>query len=46
MGLKKLVQKIAEAVGNGTWLPVRKGLDRKGNVVEGAMAEGDRKSVV
>ena len=40
MGLKKLVQKIAEAVGNGTWLPVRKGLDRKGNVVEGAVAEG------
>lgn len=25
LGLKRLVTKIAEAVGNGTWLPVRKG---------------------
>ena len=35
LGLKRLVTKIAEAVGNGTWLPVKKGLG------EGAVAEGD-----
>ena len=34
LGLKKLVTKIGEAVGNGTWLPVRKGEG------EGAVAEG------
>lgn len=34
LGLKKLVTKIAEAVGNGTWLPVRKGLG-EGSVVMG-----------
>lgn len=34
LGLKRLVTKIAEAVGNGTWLPVKKGNG------EGAVAEG------
>ena len=34
LGLKRLVTKIAEAVGNGTWLPVRKG-DGTGSVAEG-----------
>lgn len=34
LGLRRLVTKIAEAVSNGTWLPVRKG---EGN---GAVAEG------
>lgn len=35
LGLKKLVTKIAEAVGNGTWLPVRKG-EGEGSVVMGS----------
>lgn len=34
LGLKRLVTKIAEAVGNGTWLPVRKG-DGRGSVAIG-----------
>lgn len=34
LGLKRLVTKIAEAVGNGTWLPVRKG-EGGGSVEEG-----------
>ena len=34
LGLKRLVTKIAEAVGNGTWLPVKKG-GGKGAVAEG-----------
>lgn len=34
LGLKRLVTKIAEAVGNGTWLPVRKG-EGEGSVEEG-----------
>lgn len=34
LGLKRLVTKIAEAVGNGTWLPVKKG-DGEGSVVMG-----------
>lgn len=34
LGLKRLVTKIGEAVGNGTWLPVRKG-DGKDSVAEG-----------
>lgn len=34
LGLKRLVTKIKEAVGNGTWLPVRKG-DGEGSVVMG-----------
>lgn len=40
LGLKRLVTKIAEAVSDGTWLPVRKGRDSDGNVVEGAVEEG------
>lgn len=48
LGLKRLVTKIAEAVGNGTWLPVRKG-NGEGSVEEGngeargaySHAEGD-----
>lgn len=35
LGLKRLVTKIAEAVGNGTWLPVRKG-EGEGSVVMGS----------
>ncbi len=34
LGLKRLVTKIAEAVRNGTWLPVKKG-DGEGAVAEG-----------
>ena len=34
LGLKRLVTKIAEAVGNGTWLPVRKGMGTK-SIAEG-----------
>lgn len=34
LGLKRLVTKIAEAVGDGTWLPVKKG-GGKGSVVMG-----------
>lgn len=34
LGLKRLVTKIGEAVGNGTWLPVRKG-EGEGSVVMG-----------
>jgi hypothetical protein len=34
LGLKRLVTKIAEAVSNGTWLPVKKG-EGKGSVVIG-----------
>lgn len=34
LGLKRLVTKIAEAVSNGTWLPVKKG-DGEGSVVMG-----------
>lgn len=34
LGLKRLVTKIAEAVGNGTWLPVRNG-EGEGSVAEG-----------
>ena len=42
LGLKRLVTKIAEAVGNGTWLPVKKG-DGEGSVIEGngTTANGD-----
>lgn len=48
LGLKRLVTKISEAVGNGTWLPVRKG-EGGGSVEEGngeargeaSHAEGD-----
>ena len=37
LGLKRLVTKIAEAVGNGTWLPVRKG-EGEGSVIMGKNA--------
>lgn len=42
LGLKRLVTKIGEAVGNGTWLPVRKG-NGEGSVVMGtnSQARGD-----
>lgn len=42
LGLKRLVTKIGEAVGNGTWLPVRKG-EGEGSVVMGtnSQARGD-----
>ena len=42
LGLKRLVTKIGEAVGNGTWLPVKKG-DGEGSVAEGVhnYAEGE-----
>lgn len=41
LGLKRSVTKIAEAVGNGTWLPVKKG-EGEGSVVMGNNhAEGD-----
>lgn len=35
LGLKRLVTKIAEAVSNGTWLPIRKGSDNEWIVAEG-----------
>lgn len=40
LGLKRLVTKIAEAVSNGTWLPVRKG-DGEGSVVMGSNTSAD-----
>jgi hypothetical protein len=42
LGLKRLVTKIAEAVSNGTWLPVRKG-EGEGSVVMGnnTIAKGE-----
>ncbi len=42
LGLKRLVTKIAKAVSDGTWLPVKKG-DGEGSVAEGdnTVAEGD-----
>ena len=43
LGLKRLVTKIAEAVGNGTWLPVKKG-DGKGSVVMGENATAPGKA--
>lgn len=55
LGLKKLVTKIGEAVGNGTWLPVKKG-EGQGAVVMGSddnqalgnysHAEGDNSSAM
>lgn len=41
LGLKRLVTKIAEAVGNGTWLPVRKGHGEGSVVVGEGHALGD-----
>lgn len=43
LGLKRLVTKIAEAVSNGTWLPVKKG-DGKGSVVMGENATAPGKA--
>lgn len=40
LGLKRLVTKIAEAVSNGTWLPVRKG-EGEGSVAEGEATEAN-----
>lgn len=41
LGLKRLVTKIAEAVGKGTWLPVKRG-DGQGSIVVGeGQATGD-----
>lgn len=42
LGLKRLVTKIAEAVGNGTWLPVKEGMGTK-SIAEGkdTTADGD-----
>lgn len=40
LGLKRLVTKIAEAVGNGTWLPVRKG-GGEGSIVMGSNTSAD-----
>lgn len=40
LGLKRLVTKIAEAVSNGTWLPVKKG-DGEGSVVMGKDTSAD-----
>ena len=41
LGLKRLVTKIAEAVSNGTWLPVRKGHGEGSVVVGEGQATGD-----
>lgn len=42
LGLKRLVTKIAKAVGNGTWLPVKEGMGTK-SIAEGkdTTADGD-----
>lgn len=40
LGLKRLVTKIGEAVGNGTWLPVRKG-NGEGSVAIGSNTSAD-----
>lgn len=44
IGIKRFVSKILEVIGNkvagGEWLPIRKGVDSNGNVVQGAVAEG------
>lgn len=43
-GIKRFVLKILEVIGNkvanGEWLPIKKGVDSDGNVVQGAVAEG------
>ena len=43
-GIKRFVLKILEVIGNkvagGEWLPIRKGVDSNGNVVQYAVAEG------
>ena len=44
IGIKRFVSKILEVVGNkvanGEWLPIKKGVDSDGNVVQSAVAEG------
>lgn len=44
IGIKRFVSKILEVIGNkvanGEWLPIRNGVDNNGNVVQGAVAEG------
>lgn len=44
IGIKRFVSKILEVIGNkvakGEWLPIKKGVDGDGNVVQGAVAEG------
>lgn len=40
LGLKRLVTKIAEAVSNGTWLPVKKG-GGEGSIVMGKDTSAD-----
>ena len=50
LGLKKLVTKIAEAVGDGTWLPVRKGegiesiAEGRGNEASGSHSHAEGKT--
>lgn len=43
IGIKRFVSKILEVIGNkvanGEWLPIKKGVDSDGNVVQGAVAE-------
>lgn len=43
-GIKRFVSKILEVIGNkvanGEWLPIRNGVDSDGNVVPGAVEEG------
>lgn len=44
IGIKRFVSKILEVIGNkvakGEWLPIKKGVDGDGNVVQYAVAEG------
>lgn len=44
IGIKRFVSKILEVIGNkvanGEWLPIRNGVNINGNVVQGAVAEG------
>lgn len=44
IGIKRFVSKILEVIGNkvagGEWLPIRNGVDDNGNVVQGAVSEG------
>lgn len=44
IGIKRFVSKILEVIGNkvakGEWLPIKKGVDNNGNVVQYAVAEG------
>lgn len=44
IGIKRFVSKILEVIGNkvaeGEWLPIKKGVGSDGNVVQGAVSEG------